>query len=109
MLTIIPIHIGCCVMLIPLRLYIYFVQLHKHSTIMKNVSISEFRANLLKYLKLVQQGEPINVTSKGAVMATLTPPVSQQQAAKIKLGKLAKTAVIHDVVSPTGDSWDALK
>lgn len=76
---------------------------------MKNVSISEFRANLLKYLKLVQQGEPINVTSKGDVMATLTPPVSRQDVAKTKLGKLAKTAVIHDVVSPNEDSWDAMK
>jgi len=76
---------------------------------MKNVSISEFRANLLKYLKLVQQGEPINVTSKGDVMATLTPPVSRQDVARTKLGKLAKTAVIHDVVSPLGDSWDAMK
>ena len=76
---------------------------------MKNVSISEFRANLLKYLKCVQQGEQINVTSKGAVMATLTTPVSQQQAAKMKLEQLAKTAVIHDVVSPIEDSWDALK
>lgn len=76
---------------------------------MKNVSISEFRANLLKYLKCVQQGEQINVTSKGGVMATLTPPVSQQQAAKMKLEQLAKTAVIHDVVSPIEDSWDALK
>lgn len=76
---------------------------------MKNVSISEFRANLLKYLTLVQQGELMNVTSNGTVMATLTPPVSQQEAAKIKLGKLAKTAVIHDVISPIEDSWDALK
>ena len=76
---------------------------------MKNVSISELRANLLKYLTLVQQGEQINVTSKGNVMATLTPPISQQDAAKIKLEKLAKTAVINDVVSPIGDSWDAMK
>jgi len=76
---------------------------------MKNVSISELRANLLKYLKLVQQGEAINVTSKGSVMATLTPPVSQQQAARFKLEKLATTAVIHDVVSPIGESWDALQ
>ena len=76
---------------------------------MKNVSISEFRANLLKYLTLVQKGEPINVTSKGAVMATLNPPVSQQKAAKTRLEQLAKTAVIHDVTSPIGDSWDVLK
>ena len=76
---------------------------------MKNVSISEFRAHLLKYLKLVQQGEPINVTSKGHVMATLTPPVSLQDAARAKLSVLATTAVIHDVVSPVDESWDALQ
>jgi prevent-host-death family protein len=96
-------------MLIPLKLYVYFVQLHKRQTDMKNVSISELRANLLKYLTLVQQGEQINVTSKGKVLATLTPPVSQQDAAKLKLGKLAGTAVVHDVVSPIEDSWDAMK
>ena len=76
---------------------------------MKNVSISEFRANLLKYLKRVQQGEHINVTSKGSLMATLTPPVSLQDAARAKLEKLAKTAVVHDVISPIGDGWDAQK
>jgi len=76
---------------------------------MKNVSISDLRANLLKYLKLVQQGKQINVTSKGNLMATLTPPVSQQASARIKLEKLAKTAVIHDVVSPIKDDWHALK
>ena len=76
---------------------------------MKNVSISEFRANLLKYLKIVQHGEHINVTSKGRPLATLTPPVSQHSAARTKLRKLAKTATIHDILSPIGDSWDALK
>lgn len=96
-------------MLIPLNLYIHFVQLRKRNTDMKNVSISELRANLLKYLTLVQQGEQINVTSKGNVMATLTPPVSQQDTARAKLKKLAETAVIHDVISPIEDEWDALK
>ena len=76
---------------------------------MKNVSISEFRANLLTYLKQVQQGEQINVTSKGAVMATLSPPVGQQESAGMQLRKLAETAKIHDVVSPSGENWDAMK
>ncbi|MBL3529725.1 MAG: type II toxin-antitoxin system prevent-host-death family antitoxin [gamma proteobacterium endosymbiont of Lamellibrachia anaximandri] len=76
---------------------------------MKNVSISEFRANLLKYLKIVQHGEQLNVTSKGTPLATLTPPVSQHNSSRAKLKKLAKTAVIHDVLSPIGDSWDAMK
>lgn len=76
---------------------------------MKNVSISEFRANLLKYLKIVQHGEQLNVTSKGTPLATLTPPISQHNSSKAKLKKLAKTAIIHDVLSPTGDTWDAMK
>lgn len=76
---------------------------------MKNVSISELRARLLHYLSLVQQGEEIDVTSKGRVLATLTPPVSLQNSAREKLDKLAGTAVIHDVISPVEDSWDALK
>ena len=39
---------------------------------MKNVSITELKANLLKYLKIVQHGERINVTSKGTLLATPT-------------------------------------
>ncbi|MCF6281543.1 MAG: type II toxin-antitoxin system prevent-host-death family antitoxin [Candidatus Polarisedimenticolaceae bacterium] len=76
---------------------------------MKNVSISEFRANLLKYLKIVQHGEQLNVTSKGTPLATLTPPISQHDTSRAKLKKLAKTAIIHDVLSPIGGSWEAMK
>ena len=76
---------------------------------MKNISITELRANLLKYLQIAQQGEQVNVTSKGTLLATLTPPVTQQDSARAKMRKLAKTAVIHDVVSPTEDIWDASK
>jgi prevent-host-death family protein len=76
---------------------------------MKSISISELRANLLKYLQIAQHGEQVNVTSKGTLLATLTPPVTQQDSAKEKLKKLAKTTVILDVISPTGDIWDAMK
>jgi prevent-host-death family protein len=76
---------------------------------MKQVTISEFRANLLKYLKIVQRGEQMNVTSKGAMLATLIPPVGQHDVAKEKLEKLAKTAEINDLVTPTDGSWNAMK
>ena len=76
---------------------------------MKNVSISEFWANLLTYLKQVQKGEQINVTSKGDVLATLCSPVSQQKSAGMQLKKLAETAKIYDIVSPAEESWDAMK
>jgi prevent-host-death family protein len=74
---------------------------------MHTVSISEFRANLLAYLKRVSRGESIEVSSKGRVMATLIPPVSRPETARLRLAELAKGSVIGDVVSPTGEDWDA--
>lgn len=76
---------------------------------MLDVTITELRANLLKYLKIAQKGEKINVTSKGASLATLTAPIAQRNDAKERLKQLAKSAVINDVVSPANDDWDAMK
>ena len=76
---------------------------------MQNVNISELRNNLLKYLKIAQQGEQINITSKGLLLATLSPPITQQESANIKLKELAKTAIINDIVSPIENRCDAMK
>ena len=94
-------------MLIPLRLYTSFVQLLQHRNDMKTVSISELRANLLRYLTRVQSGERIEVTSKGTVLATLVPPVGEREAARSRLDELAASASIHDVVAPIGEEWEA--
>ena len=74
---------------------------------MENVSISELRANLLKYLKRVRKGEQFNVTSKGRVLATLVSPASEAEDARAKLNALSRTAVIHDVVSPIDEPWES--
>ncbi|MCG5051508.1 MAG: type II toxin-antitoxin system prevent-host-death family antitoxin [Myxococcales bacterium] len=74
---------------------------------MQTINISEFRANLLKYLEKANAGEPISVTSNGRLLATITPPVNQRDQAKQKLVVLAATAKLKDVVSPTGSDWDA--
>ena len=74
-----------------------------------DVNITDFRANLLKYLKLAQLGQEITVTSNGKVLANVTPPVEQKSAALKKLKSLAKTAKIGDITSPINDSWDAMK
>ncbi|MBL3528424.1 MAG: type II toxin-antitoxin system prevent-host-death family antitoxin [gamma proteobacterium endosymbiont of Lamellibrachia anaximandri] len=76
---------------------------------MMNVTITDLRANLLKYLKIAQKGEQINVTSKGAPLATLTPPAIQRNEARERLKQLAKTAMINDIVSPTHETWDAIE
>ncbi len=76
---------------------------------MINVNITELRANLLKYLNKAQQGAHITVTSNGQQLATIVAPIDQKRQAATKLKRLAKTAKIHDVISPTGVQWDAMK
>lgn len=75
---------------------------------MQVVNITEFRANLLKYLEKANAGEHISVTTNGRLLATITPPVNQKELAKKRLGELAKTAKLHDVISPIEEDWDAL-
>jgi len=74
---------------------------------MQTVNISDFRANLLKYLERANAGEQISVTTNGKLIATITPPVNQKQLAQQQLAQLAKSARIHDVVAPIDSEWDA--
>ena len=67
---------------------------------MQTINISDFPANLLKYLHLANSGEIIFVTSEGKLLATITPPENQKEVARKQLDSLSQTAVIHDVVSP---------
>ncbi len=75
---------------------------------MINVNITEFRANLLKYLNMAQQGEEITVTSNDRALATIVSPVDQRKLARAKLKSLSKTARIHDVLSPIDEQWEAM-
>ncbi len=75
---------------------------------MQTINISEFRANLLKYLEVANSGEQISVTSNGKLLATITPPENQKQQARKQLNTLAACAKIHDITSPIDSDWDAL-
>ena len=75
---------------------------------MQTINISDFRANLLKYLEVANSGEQISVTSNGKLLATITPPVNQKEQARQKLKALACSAKIHDVTSPIDSDWDVL-
>jgi len=67
---------------------------------MKNVAVSEFRANLLKFLQEIQDGSSINITSRGKAVATVIPPELHRRKVRQRLKEIAKTAEINDVVSP---------
>ena len=75
---------------------------------MQAINISDFRANLSKYLKIASAGEPINLASNGKILATITPPLNQKELARKELNSLASTARIQDVTSSIDSQWDAL-
>jgi prevent-host-death family protein len=76
---------------------------------MKRVAVSEFRANLLGFLKRVERGEGITLTSRGREVARIMPPENRREEANAALEELRKKAVVGDVVSPVGEEWEAMK
>ena len=74
---------------------------------MAQVAVSECRGHLNKYLKAVQQGETLVLTSRNREIAKITAPDSKRTSAKQKLGELRKTATVGDVLSSTGENWKA--
>jgi len=74
---------------------------------MSKVNVTELRQNLPAYLAEVQKGGEIEVTVHGRVIARIVPEQDRQAAARKFLKSLRKTAVIGDVISPSGDIWDA--
>ena len=75
---------------------------------MQTVNISEFRSNLLNYLKKAQDGHKITVTSHGKKLAVIGPSIDEKKQAKVKLKQLSKSAVINDTISPINEQWKAL-
>ena len=76
---------------------------------MHAVNVTELRNHLQKYLTDVINGDEIEVTSHGKIIARILPPVDIRQEAKRKLSDLRKICKVGDVISPTGELWDAEK
>lgn len=75
---------------------------------MEKVAVSEFRANLVAFLKRVEKGEIITLTSRGHEVAKIVPPDDKAKEAKKALKKLQQTAVIGDIISPIDEEWEVL-
>lgn len=73
---------------------------------MKSIAVSDLRANLLKTLKQIEQGEEIDITSRGKLVAKLVPPDYSSKLAYEKLIHLRETAKIYDIVSPIDEEWE---
>ena len=74
---------------------------------MKTVGVSAFRENLVSYLKQVQKGTTLILTSHGKQVAVLTPPDTARKQSVLQLKELGKTAEIGDIISPVSEDWEA--
>ena len=71
------------------------------------IAVSEFRSNLMKVLKEIESGSTVNITSRGKVVAKLIPPDDRKKTARDKLKTIGQSAVLHDIISPVDEKWEA--
>ena len=76
---------------------------------MEKVGISTLRENLSIFLKKVQKGQVITITSRGREMARLVPVEDKRQKSREILRGLGKNAFIGDILSPIDEEWEAMK
>ncbi len=74
---------------------------------MPQVNVTELRQHLPNYLEQVRKGEELQVTLHGKVIARIVPEQNPQEAACERLIVLRDKCRIGDVVSPSGEGWEA--
>lgn len=74
---------------------------------MTSVSITELRQHLPDYLKQVQQGEEIAITSHGKTIARIVPDRQddKREAALNRLATLRGKMLVGDVLAPLDVEW----
>jgi len=74
---------------------------------MTSVNVTELRQHLPNYLKQVQQGEEIVITSHGKIIARLVPDnrESKREAALKRLEALRGTMIVGDILTPSDQEW----
>ncbi len=76
---------------------------------MEKIGVSTLRENLSIFLKKVQKGQVIAITSRGHEMARLVPVEDKREKSRELLRKLGKNATIGDILSPIDEEWEAMK
>ncbi|MFZ5570361.1 MAG: type II toxin-antitoxin system Phd/YefM family antitoxin [Thermodesulfobacteriota bacterium] len=66
---------------------------------MEHVGVSKFRENLLAFLKRVERGESITITSRGKSIAVVTPVSHHMKSAREALKELREGAAVGDIVN----------
>ena len=74
---------------------------------MIQVNVTELRNHMPAYMDKVKAGEEVTITSRGKVIARLIPEVDESRAARIRLAASRKESWVGDVITPTGETWEA--
>ncbi len=75
---------------------------------MIQVSVTDLRQHLPTYLKRVEAGEEIRITSRGRVVARIQPEQDPAEDARLWLESLRGGVVLGDVISPLANvEWTA--
>lgn len=74
---------------------------------MEPVNVTELRQHLPSYLGKVQEGEEIQVTLHGRVIARIVPVRDEAAAARQRLLAIQEQCSLGDILSPSGEEWDA--
>ena len=67
---------------------------------MIQVSVTDLRQHLPDYLKRVEAGEEIRITSRGRVVARIQPEQDSAEEARLWLESLRDSVTLGDIVSP---------
>lgn len=74
---------------------------------MPQVNITELRQRLPFYLDQVSKGEELQITVHGRVIARIVPEPDARETSLRRLIALRDKCRIRDLVTPSGDAWDA--
>jgi antitoxin (DNA-binding transcriptional repressor) of toxin-antitoxin stability system len=73
---------------------------------MLNIDVAEFQKGLPNYLEKIDNGEEIQLSSHGRVVARVIPVQKEVNDAQQRLDVLRGTVIMGDVLSPVGeDDW----
>ena len=74
---------------------------------MNSINITDLRNHLPDCMKRVKAGEEVTVTLRGRAIARIIPVLDEAEEAREWLKKIRKTSWVGDVVSPSGEAWEA--
>jgi prevent-host-death family protein len=75
---------------------------------MAKVNITELRQNLPSYLGRARDGEAVEVTVRGRVIARIVPGEDKRSAARARLKALrGKARITGDLLVSSGEIWNA--